>query len=118
MRTIISTRKLIYSAVAVVLGLSLVACERVKIGDLNSDPGRFVNKEVAVAGTVTQSIGALGKGIYQVDDGTGRVWVLVTTRGVPSRGAKVGVKGHVMPTVTFLGINYATVIQENDRRRG
>jgi len=101
-----------------VLGLGLVACERVKIGEINSDPGRFMNKEVAVVGTVTQSIGALGKGIYQVDDGSGRLWVLANGRGVPSKGAKVGIKGHIMPTVTFLGINYATVLQESDRRHG
>jgi hypothetical protein len=107
-----------YFAAVFVLGLTLVACERVKIGDINADPGRFTNKEVAVAGTVTQSIGALGKGIYQVEDGTGRLWVLANGRAVPSKGAKVGVKGHIIPTVTFLGINYATVLQETDRRRG
>ena len=111
-------RRFFYFAAALVMGLALVACERVKIGDINSDPGRFMNKEVAVAGTVTQSIGALGKGVYQVDDGTGRLWVVANGRGVPSKGAKVGVKGHIMPTVTFLGVNYATVLQENDRRRG
>ena len=54
-----------------VLGLGLVACERVQIGDINADPGRFMEKEVAIAGTVTQSIGAFGKGVYQIDDGTG-----------------------------------------------
>jgi len=101
-----------------VMGLGLVACERVHIGDINADPGRFIDKEVAVAGTVTQSIGALGKGLYQIDDGTGRLWVLSLSRGVPSKGAKVGVKGHVTQSVTFLGINYATVLQEDDRRRG
>lgn len=111
-------RKVLYFAAVAVIGLALVACERTKIGDINSDPGRFNNKEVAVAGTVTQSIGALGRGIYQVDDGSGRLWVLANSRGVPSKGAKVGVKGHIMPTVTFLGINYATVLQETDRRRG
>jgi hypothetical protein len=113
-----SVKRLSYLILILALGLALVACERVKIGDINADPGRFMNKEVAVSGTVTQSIGALGKGIYQVDDGTGRLWVLANTRGVPSKGAKVGVKGHIMPTLTFLGINYATVLQENDRRRG
>ena len=111
-------KKLTCFVSVLVLGLALVACERVKIGDINADPGRFINKEVAVVGTVTQSIGALGKGVYQVDDGTGRLWVFASTRGVPTKGAKVGVKGHVMPTVTFLGINYATVLQESDRRRG
>ena len=110
-------KRVVYGVLVVALGLAVVACERVKIGDVNADPGRFVNKEVAVAGTVTQSIGALGKGIYQLDDGTGRLWILAGTRGVPSKGARVGVKGHIMPTVTFLGINYATVLEESDRRR-
>jgi len=113
-----TVKRFVYLIAVVVLGLALVACERMKIGDLNADPGRFMNKEVAVAGTVTQSIGALGRGIYQVDDGSGRLWVLTTNRSVPSKGAKVGVKGHVIPTVTFLGINYATVLQESDRRHG
>jgi hypothetical protein len=113
-----SIKRVVYFIVVLALGLSVAACERVKIGDLNADPGRFVNKEVAVGGIVTQSIGALGKGIYQVDDGTGRLWVLANSRGVPSKGARVGVKGHIVPTVTFLGINYATVLQESERRRG
>jgi hypothetical protein len=111
-------KRLTYFVAVIALGLALVACERVKIGDINADPGRFMNKEVAVVGTVTQSIGALGRGVYQVDDGTGRMWVFANSRGVPSKGAKVGVKGHILPTVTFLGINYATVLQESDRRRG
>jgi RecJ-like exonuclease len=111
-------RKLSYFTVLLALELSLTACERVKIGDINADPGRFQDKEVAVAGTVTQSIGAFGKGVYQIDDGTGRLWVFANDRSVPSKGAKVGVKGRVVPTVTFLGINYATVLQETDRRRG
>jgi RecJ-like exonuclease len=104
-----------YFGAVAVLALVLAGCERVKIGDINADPGRFMNKEVAVEGTVTQSIGVLGQGIYQVDDGTGHLWVWANGRGVPSKGAKVGVKGHVSPSVTFLGVNYATVLRETDR---
>jgi hypothetical protein len=100
------------------LTFALTACEKVKIGDINADPGRYMDKEVAVVGTVTQSIGALGKGIYQVDDGTGRLWVFSNGRGVPSKGAMVGVKGHITQSVTFLGTNYGTVLQETDRKRG
>jgi hypothetical protein len=108
--------KALYLGTALVLGLLLAACEQAKISQINADPGRYMNKEVAVAGHVTQSIGALGKGIYQVDDGTGRLWVVSNVRGVPSKGARVGVKGYVKPTITFLGINYATVMEETDRR--
>src|SRR5256885_1700929 len=99
-----------YFILTLVLGLSLVACEQARISQINADPGRYMNKEVAVVGHVTQSIGAFGKGIYQVDDGTGRLWVVANIRGVPSKGAKVGVKGYVRPTITFLGVNYATVM--------
>jgi RecJ-like exonuclease len=108
-------KRIFYFSAMFALGFFLAACERTKISEINADPGRYMNKEVAVIGQVTQSIGALGKGIYQVDDGTGRLWVVANVRGVPSKGAKVGVKGHVKPTITFLGINYATVMEETDR---
>lgn len=111
-------KKVLYLPLTLVIGLLMVACEHAQISQINADPGRYMNKEVAVAGHVTQSIGAFGKGIYQVDDGTGRLWVLANVRGVPSKGTRVGVKGYVKPTITFLGINYATVMEETDRRGG
>jgi len=110
------TRRVLYLSVTLVLGFLLAACEQAHISQINADPGRYMNKEVAVVGQVTQSIGALGKGIYQVDDGTGKLWVVANVRGVPSKGARVGVKGYVKPTITFLGTNYATVMEETDRR--
>jgi hypothetical protein len=109
-------KRALYLTAGLVIGLFLAACEQQRISQINADPGRYMNKEVAVVGHVTQSIGAFGKGIYQVDDGTGRLWVLANVRGVPSKGAKVGVKGYVKPTITFLGINYATVMEETGRR--
>src|SRR5436190_23810781 len=109
-------KRVFYFSLTLIIGVRLAAGEQTKISQINADPGRYMNKEVAVVGHVTQSIGALGKGIYQVDDGTGRLWVVANVRGVPSKGAKVGVKGHVKPTITFLGINYATVMEETDRR--
>src|SRR5262245_25906184 len=111
-------KKISYLIVVLVVGLAVTACERTKIGDITADPGRFMSKDVSVAGHVTQSIGFMGRGIYQVDDGTGKLWVLANGRGVPSKGALVGVKGRIAPTVTFMGINYATVMQEHDRRAG
>jgi len=113
-----TAKRICYFVTILIMGLALMACEKVKIGDINADPGRFTDKEVAVVGTVTQSIGALGKGVYQIDDGTGRLWVLSTSRGVPAKGAKIGVKGNITHSIVFLGINYATVLQESDRKRG
>jgi hypothetical protein len=111
-----------YFFVISILGLTLAACERMKISEINADPGRFTNREIAVAGQVTQSIGGsigtLGGGVYQINDGTGTLWVFCEGRSVPSRGARVGVKGHITPTVTFLGKNYATVLRETNRHAG
>jgi hypothetical protein len=115
-----TTKKITLSALVLMLGLRLAACKRTNIGDVTADPGRFMNKEINVAGEVTQSIGAsfgkFGQGIYQIDDGTGKLWVYANERGVPTRGARVGVKGRIQQSLTFMGTNYATVMQESDRR--
>jgi hypothetical protein len=96
--------------------LLLTACpSQTTISRINADPARYRNKEVAIVGTVRDSYGALGQGAYEIDDGTGRIWV-VTRRGVPARGARVGTKGHVYNGFNFGGRNYGTVIEETDRR--
>lgn len=115
-----TTKKVLFWALVMTMGLVLAACERTKIADITADPGRFMDKEINVAGEVTQSIGAsigrFGQGLYQIDDGTGKLWVYANGRGVPSKGAKVGVKGRIQQSVTFLVTNYATIMQERNRR--
>ena len=97
--------------------LLLSACKRTTIAEITEDPGRFEGKEVNVAGRVTSvSLGALGMGFYQIDDGTGKLYVLSEKHGAPTEGANVGVRGTVLPSFTFLGKNYATVLKESDRR--
>ena len=101
------------------LALVLVACaERHSIADLQRDPGRFYNKEVAISGRVVNGFGLLGNGAFQVDDGTGRMWVISEGYGVPSNGAQVDVAGTLQETATFGGRNFATVLRETQRRRG
>ena len=99
------------------LGLLLIACETQKIGDITADPGRFSGKEVSVAGKVTSlSVGAINMGLYEIDDGTGKLVVISETRGAPAQGATVGVKGRIVPTFTFMGKSYVTVLRESDRK--
>jgi hypothetical protein len=104
------------ASLMIVAVLLLSACpSQTTISKINADPARYRNKEVAIVGTVRDSYGALGQGAYELDDGTGRIWV-VTRRGVPSRGARVGAKGHVYNGFNFGGRNYGTVLEETDRR--
>lgn len=82
--------------------LLLTACPPgVKISDLQNNPGKYSGKEVAVHGTVTESFGLMGNGAYQVDDGTGRIWVLSQGYGIPAKGARVGVTGTLTQGATF-----------------
>lgn len=97
--------------------VSLTACpSRTDIYKINSDPARYRDKEVAVAGRVSESYGALGTGAYELDDGTGRMWVIARRGGVPSRGSQVGAKGRVYQGFTFAGRSFGTVLDESDRR--
>ena len=112
-----SGTKRIVLVVAVLIGTFLVtACpSQTNIAKINADPGRYRNKEVAVVGRVTDSYGVLGQGAYEIDDGTGRIWV-ATRRGIPSRGSQIGMKGYVHNGFSFGGRSYGTVIEETDRR--
>ena len=93
----------------------LTACpSQTTISRINADPGRYRNKEVGIVGNVTDSYGVLGNGAYEIDDGTGRIWV-VTRRGVPSRGARVGAKGRVYTGFNWGGRNFGTVLEETGR---
>jgi len=96
--------------------LLLTACpSQTNIAKINADPDRYRGKEIGIAGTVTNSYGALGTGAYEIDDGTGKIWV-ATKRGVPSRGSRVGAKGYVHNGFSFGGRSYGTVLEETDRR--
>ena len=97
--------------------LGLTACpSQTSIGKITADPDRYMDKEVAVVGRVTDSYGVpLVGGAYEIDDGTGKMWV-VTQRGTPSRGSRVGVKGRVYTGAVFRGRNFGTALREEDRR--
>jgi hypothetical protein len=94
----------------------LAACNDVKIADINNDPGRYAGKEVSISGQVTTSFGLLGEGAYQMDDGTGRIWVLSQGYGVPGQGTRCTVKGQVVSGVTFGGRSFANALRETSKR--
>ena len=108
---------------ALAIAIFATACpERISISKIESDPGRYANKEVAVAGTVQNGFGGTipfikngSGGIYKIDDGTGSIWV-VTQKSVPTKGAQLGVKGKIQNGMTINGKNYGLVLIEDDRK--
>ena len=100
----------------VVAGLLLSACGATRIARINSDPTRYQNRSVKVEGTVTNAFGALGTGGYQVDDGTGKIFVISAGSGVPSKGSRVSVNGRVQSGATIMGKSFGTSIRESSHK--
>jgi hypothetical protein len=114
--------KLVLSGVVVMMGLCAAGCpDRTSIGDIEANPSRYQNREVAIAGTVRDSYGVnipgtqIRGGAYKIDDGTGSIWI-VTEDAVPTKGAQVGVKGIIGNGVNWNGRNYGLGLYEKDRR--
>ena len=115
--------KAILLSLVLAAGILTAACpQRTSIADIESNPSRFYDKDVAVAGTVQNSYGVSipiisnGQGgIYKVTDGTGSIWVM-TRKSVPSKGAQLGIKGKIQNGVNYNGKNYGLVLVEDDRR--
>jgi hypothetical protein len=81
-------------AVLVFTAVMSAACGARTINKVLADPGRYRNKEVKLSGSVVDSYSLVGRGAYQLDDGTGKMWI-VSDNGVPRRTARVEVKGTV-----------------------
>jgi hypothetical protein len=98
-------------------GLLLAGCPaRESVAKINQDPARFAGKEISIAGQVTDSFGAAGTGVFQIDDGTGTMWVFSKGYGVPGGGAKVAVTGVIQQGFAFGGRNFATILRETQPR--
>jgi len=74
--------------------IASAACASRSINQVLADPSRYSNKQVTVSGSVVDSYSVIGRGAYQLEDKTGRLWV-VSDKGVPRKGARVSVKGTV-----------------------
>ena len=110
------------SLVLLIAVLAAACPQRISIADIEDNPSKYYDKDVAVAGTVKDSYGLSipilknGEGgIYKVDDGSGSIWV-ITKRSVPTKGAQLGIKGKIQNGVNYNGKNYGLVLIEDDRR--
>lgn len=101
---------------ATLLVVFLLGCPQHKsINEISRDPQRYANDDVWVSGTVVNSFGALVAGAYQIDDGTGKMWVL-SNGSVPSKGTKVAARGNVEPTLSIGGRSFTTILREKERK--
>ena len=112
--------KAAYLALVLTITALLSSCGSTRIGRILAEPARYQNRNVTVEGRVTTAFGASLPGInvpglYQVEDESGKIYV-VSTRGVPTKDARVRVKGTVTPGLSLGGRSFGTAIRATDFR--
>lgn len=115
-------KTLIATAILVALSALFVSgCKqnRTMISSILSNPGKYSDRDVIVAGEVTKTYGVnlfiSEAGAYQIDDGSGNIWV-ITKNGLPREGAKVGLKGTVGNGIRLGRESFGTIIREHERK--
>lgn len=104
---------------AVAVSLFLAGCalglRSPSIGELEHNPGRYQNKTVSVDGVVTSSWGIplVPFKVYKIDDGTGEVTVISQNSRIPTRGARVRVRGKVNEFAVLGGRSFGLHIRES-----
>ena len=90
---------------ALMLSGCAMALRSPSVAELKFNPGRYQNKTVAINGVVTSSWGIplVPFKLYKVDDGTGEMTVVAQNGRIPTKGARVRVKGRVNDVATFGG---------------
>jgi hypothetical protein len=89
----------------------------VHISEISDSPQEYKGRQISVKGRVieTVEIPLVHKGLYRMDDGTGKIWIVPQGR-VPFRGEKVKVKGQVKTGFTILKRTFGTVIVEEEEK--
>ena len=88
------------------------------IADLQHNPGRYYDRTVSVDGVVTSSWGLplVPYKFYRIDDGTGELTVLSQGSRIPTRGARVRVRGKVGEVGVLGGRALGLHLQERSLR--
>jgi hypothetical protein len=86
----------------------------IAIKTLLDNPSDYNDKTVRIGGAVESSMGAFGKGAYNVDDGTGTLTVLAGEGDTPREGTRVEVEGE-FESIFTLGSDTGAVLKESKR---
>ncbi|MBC8183951.1 hypothetical protein H8E88_22890 [candidate division KSB1 bacterium] len=108
-------KKLTFSLTTILL-IALISCAaRTRIFDIKQTPRRFHDKTVTVAGTVTNTISlpVLKVGVFQIDDGSGKIWVK-PKHNTPFKGDRVAVTGTIKVGITISGRSFGVILFESD----
>jgi hypothetical protein len=111
-----SSPRLLLTAVLLLAACLSGCAARTQIAEINRDPARFSGKQITIKGQSSNAFLGMGKGIFQVDDGTGQIWVYSDNFGVPGDGTTVSVTGQVDQGISFGGRNLGIILRETQAR--
>lgn len=88
------------------LGLGLTPIQAI-----TTTPEQYRDQTVTLRGKVTNQIGILGTGAYEIQDNSGRVWV-VTQAGLPTTETQVFVQGSPQEGLSIAGRSLGVTVVE------
>jgi hypothetical protein len=100
------------SSIALAFIFFAIGCNTTSISAINGDPAHYMEKDVTIAGQVVSAFSVMNQGAFELDDGTGRLWVWSSGFGVPGQGERVIVTGRVQAGVAIGGRFFANVLRE------
>jgi hypothetical protein len=107
-----------YLVAAIALGglLSGCAARGATVQEIKYDPGRYHDRTVAIEGTVTSAwdVPLMPVKVYKVNDGTDEITVVSQDGRVPTKGARVRVKGRVGDVATLGGRALGLHLRQTD----
>jgi hypothetical protein len=96
----------------------LCGCKQATISDILKNPVSYEGNPVTIAGKVAESAPPSMPSAYEVDDGTGQIWVRTEKITLPPKGAQVAVSGLVISNSSQGPFNFPIVLQEMKRYGG
>jgi hypothetical protein len=96
--------------------VSIFACAAsTRIYDIRHDSRRYHDRIVTVSGVVKNVITmpVLGIGIYEIDDGTGKLWVK-PAGDIPFKGERVSATGKIKVGLTISGKSFGIILIESE----
>lgn len=108
--------KLVALVFAIGVAASACAARAANVADVKFNPGRYVDRTVSIEGVVTSSwdIPMVPYKVYTIDDGTGEIRVVSKDDRVPSKGARVRVRGEVKDIATLGGRSLGLHLEQKD----
>ena len=115
-----SRRSLVWIGAVLTVAFISIGCGPIERASVSITPIATVleqpdlNNSVHIRGTVTNRVAILGNGLYEVEDNTGRLWVL-TDNEVPALNSTVTVRGTSEGVMQLGGRHFGVTLKE-DRR--